>query len=282
MVNYKNSKIYKIICNTTGDVYFGSTTQKNLANRMTTHRKKDSNLLSQIIISRQNYSYCLVERYECDNSEDLYQRLRYYIDNFDCINKQLTSSNTHNTYVKKINNTTQEQIDAVNDIQENLQSNNNNLPHHNTSYDYHTPSNNKTNNNTNNNIKSIIKKQHQSIRKITKKNITKQPKQISFASTQTQPESEPQPQPQKKIQPESEPQSQHNKVLIKPEPQPQQKIQLHSEPQQKIQLHSEPQQNYNTYSIKINNNTNTQTIKKNTKPPSHNKTIKMTDYVMLQ
>ncbi len=95
MVNYKNGKIYKIVCNSTGDVYFGSTTQKKLSSRMNTHRKPNSNLLSKIIIQRHNYSYCLVENYECHNHDELYCRLRYYIDNYDCINKQNTSNKKH-------------------------------------------------------------------------------------------------------------------------------------------------------------------------------------------
>ena len=38
MVNYKNGKIYKIECNETGEVYYGSTTRK-LCDRMTDHRR---------------------------------------------------------------------------------------------------------------------------------------------------------------------------------------------------------------------------------------------------
>tara|TARA_R110000803_G_scaffold8640_1_gene27716 strand:+ start:44 stop:805 length:762 start_codon:yes stop_codon:yes gene_type:complete len=87
MVNYHNSKIYKITCNETGEVYYGSTTQKNLASRMTAHRKDDSKLLSLIIIQRNNYGYSLVENFSCKNSEELHQKLRFYIDNNVCINK---------------------------------------------------------------------------------------------------------------------------------------------------------------------------------------------------
>ena len=87
MVNYHNSKIYKIVCNETGEVYYGSTTQKNLASRMTAHRKDDSKLLSLIIIQRNNYGYSLVENFSCKNSEELHQKLRFYIDNNVCINK---------------------------------------------------------------------------------------------------------------------------------------------------------------------------------------------------
>tara|TARA_R110000824_G_scaffold401716_1_gene614092 strand:+ start:1141 stop:2049 length:909 start_codon:yes stop_codon:yes gene_type:complete len=87
MVNYQNGKIYKIVDNDTGDVFYGSTTQKNLASCMTSHRRVDSKLLSQIIIRRQNYGYSLVENIACKNSEELNQKLRFYIDNNVCINK---------------------------------------------------------------------------------------------------------------------------------------------------------------------------------------------------
>ena len=32
MVNYGDGKIYRIVCNTTGDTYYGSTAEKTLAN----------------------------------------------------------------------------------------------------------------------------------------------------------------------------------------------------------------------------------------------------------
>ena len=38
MVNYKNSKIYKIICNITQNEYYGSTTKQYLSSRLQQHK----------------------------------------------------------------------------------------------------------------------------------------------------------------------------------------------------------------------------------------------------
>ena len=37
MVNYEKGKIYKIVCNTTGEIYIGSTTKQTLAQRLSQH-----------------------------------------------------------------------------------------------------------------------------------------------------------------------------------------------------------------------------------------------------
>jgi len=68
MPNYKNGKIYKIVCNTTGETYYGSTTQP-LWKRMGHHRCKTNSANSKQIIERGNYDYVLVEEYPCDNKE---------------------------------------------------------------------------------------------------------------------------------------------------------------------------------------------------------------------
>ena len=39
MPNYQNSKIYKLICENPELVYYGSTTQKYLANRLSGHHQ---------------------------------------------------------------------------------------------------------------------------------------------------------------------------------------------------------------------------------------------------
>ncbi len=103
MVNYKNSKIYKIVCKSTGDTYFGSTTQQKLSSRMNTHRKHNSNLLSKIIIQRNNYSYHLVENFSCDNHDELRCRLYYYIDTYDCIHKPTINNIKHSYTENNVN-----------------------------------------------------------------------------------------------------------------------------------------------------------------------------------
>jgi len=84
---YKNGKIYKIVCNETNEVYYGSTRQKYLSNRIKTHRGE--NCISKQIIDRKNYYYELVEDYSCNNRYELETRERWYILNNDCINKNI-------------------------------------------------------------------------------------------------------------------------------------------------------------------------------------------------
>ena len=86
MPDYSKSKVYNIVCNITGQTYYGSTVQK-ISQRMNGHRNKVSKCLSKPIIERGDYHYGLVEDYKCDNLEQLLMRERYYIDNNDCVNK---------------------------------------------------------------------------------------------------------------------------------------------------------------------------------------------------
>ncbi len=86
--------IYKLECNETGEVYYGSTTQ-SFNKRMTEHKSKCKQwkegkfhyVTSFQIIDRGNYSYSLIETVECEDKSQLEQRERYYIENNECINK---------------------------------------------------------------------------------------------------------------------------------------------------------------------------------------------------
>jgi hypothetical protein len=86
--------IYKITCNETGEVYYGSTTL-SLNRRILMHKSlckrwkegKCGFTTSYQIIDRGNYSYSLIETVECENKYQLEQRERYYIENNECINK---------------------------------------------------------------------------------------------------------------------------------------------------------------------------------------------------
>ncbi len=87
--------IYKIACNETNEVYYGSTIQKHLYERISQHKSKFKYwkegkyhyVTSFQIIERGNYSYSLIEKVECENKKQLEQRERYYIENNDCINR---------------------------------------------------------------------------------------------------------------------------------------------------------------------------------------------------
>jgi hypothetical protein len=97
MVNYENGKIYKLFDNTNGNVYYGSTTQK-LSKRKNKHKadfnqykngKLGYNYKSFDIIQNDDYSISLVEEVCCNTKEELEKRERYYIENYECINKYI-------------------------------------------------------------------------------------------------------------------------------------------------------------------------------------------------
>jgi hypothetical protein len=88
--------IYKIVCNETGEVYYGST-RRSLNNRMTEHKcnckrwkeGKYCYTTSFKLIERGNYSYSLIETVECEDKKQLEERERYYIENNVCINRNV-------------------------------------------------------------------------------------------------------------------------------------------------------------------------------------------------
>jgi hypothetical protein len=96
MVNYNNSKIYKIIDNTNDNIYIGSTV-KTLAQRLGQYRQdykkylngKNTKYTSLFdILKNDNYDIILLEKPVNINSKDeLNARERYYIDNLVCVNK---------------------------------------------------------------------------------------------------------------------------------------------------------------------------------------------------
>jgi hypothetical protein len=93
MPDYQTSKIYRIVCNETGEQYIGSTTQ-TLAQRLAQHKCKTSNCKSKKIIERMNYEIVLIEEYPCENKEQLGRRERYFIETMDCVNKYIPTRTT--------------------------------------------------------------------------------------------------------------------------------------------------------------------------------------------
>ena len=83
---YVNGKIYKIVCNETGEVYYGST-RVILKERIRKHRYSNG-CRSRQIIDRNNYYYELIEDYSCNNKYELETRELWYILNNKCINKK--------------------------------------------------------------------------------------------------------------------------------------------------------------------------------------------------
>ena len=84
-------KIYKLIDNTNGNVYVGSTKQKYLSSRLGTHRQdykkamngKRHHLTSSQIIKNGDYKIQLIEETDDETRE------RYWILNTECVNKNI-------------------------------------------------------------------------------------------------------------------------------------------------------------------------------------------------
>jgi hypothetical protein len=97
MPDYQLAKIYKIVCNTSGMVYYGSTCEPTLARRLAKHVAcfkfwKNGNgnyVTSYQIFENDNYEIILVEKFACDDKMELLKRERYYIENNECINKTI-------------------------------------------------------------------------------------------------------------------------------------------------------------------------------------------------
>jgi hypothetical protein len=98
MPDYKNGKIYKLVDNTNGNIYIGSTTQS--LNRRKTKHILDSKKYGEIhnnklikysshsIIKNNNFSMILLENYPCNNKTELRIKEQEYIDKLDCVNSQ--------------------------------------------------------------------------------------------------------------------------------------------------------------------------------------------------
>ena len=96
MLNYENSKIYKLISNETDLVYIGSTCNKLLCKRLGGHRNDYKNYLNgnyhyMTSFEIVKYGDCKIElneEYCCENMEQLRKREGYYIRNIEnCVNK---------------------------------------------------------------------------------------------------------------------------------------------------------------------------------------------------
>jgi len=94
MVNYQLGKIYKIVDNTNGNIYIGSTCLPYLCSRLAAHTTDYRCFLkgtckyvtSFEIIKNGDYDIVLIESFPCDDKMQLYARERYYIETLECVN----------------------------------------------------------------------------------------------------------------------------------------------------------------------------------------------------
>mgnify|MGYP003649628179 CR=1 len=85
--DYSKSKIYKIVCNITGETYYGSTVQP-IKLRMNNHKHSTNGRWPKAhqIIERGDYLYEVIEECPCENIEQLKYKERFWIENNDCVN----------------------------------------------------------------------------------------------------------------------------------------------------------------------------------------------------
>jgi hypothetical protein len=123
MPDYSNGKIYKIVCNITGDVYVGSTCEPILARRLAGHvstykcwlNGKSNNMTSFKIIANGNYDIVLIELFPCDTKDQLHARESHYTQNIQCVNRiknqgLLNALGGKNSYDKFYNDQNKEPI----------------------------------------------------------------------------------------------------------------------------------------------------------------------------
>ena len=92
---YQRGKIYKLSSNQTNLVYYGSTIENTLTNRISGHRKnykywgigKKNYISSYEIVKYDDCKIVLVEAFPCKSIYELLAREQYYIDKNECVNK---------------------------------------------------------------------------------------------------------------------------------------------------------------------------------------------------
>ena len=82
-IRYQQGKIYKIVCNITNEIYYGSTIE-TLEERLRGHKKKCCS--SRNIIERGDYEMILIKNYPCNNVWELEEEEGKYIRENECIN----------------------------------------------------------------------------------------------------------------------------------------------------------------------------------------------------
>jgi len=86
MKDYSKTIIYKIVCNITGEVYYGHTVQ-GLETRQRIHEAPSNRCTSRQIIDRGDWQMIEIEKYPCANKKEAHVREGWWIKNNECVNK---------------------------------------------------------------------------------------------------------------------------------------------------------------------------------------------------
>ncbi len=100
MVNYNNTKIYKIESDKGDKIYIGSTTKDRLSQRMANHRSSyhkykldgQNKCKSYLLFDEYGIENCriiLIELYPCNSKDEALSKEAYHIKINDCVNKNI-------------------------------------------------------------------------------------------------------------------------------------------------------------------------------------------------
>lgn len=87
---YKQSKIYKIT-DDENNIYIGSTTQKYLSSRLAQHKQhtKKLQITTNKLVNPDTWTIQLLEKFECNDINELRTKERQYIECNECVNKKI-------------------------------------------------------------------------------------------------------------------------------------------------------------------------------------------------
>lgn len=114
MPDYNFGKIYKLVDNTNGNIYVGSTAVRLLCMRKSGHQTKYNFYLkgkghyisSFDIVKNKDWDCILIENYPCENNKQLTERENYWIEKIDCINMRKSGGrdmNNNRNWFKEFN-----------------------------------------------------------------------------------------------------------------------------------------------------------------------------------
>jgi hypothetical protein len=111
--------VYRIVCNTTGLQYYGSTYTQQLSKRLWGHRNhynkykegKGCLITSIKILENDNYEIILVETVKTETKQELLMRERFHIESNVCVNKNIPTRT-----MKEWNDDNKEKIKEYRDV----------------------------------------------------------------------------------------------------------------------------------------------------------------------
>lgn len=99
MTRFENGKVYQVVCRSTGRKYIGSTTQKYLSSRLSSHVFNLTNGCAYYsvfpVLEANNFYIDLLEQCPCSDINELRRRERFHIESIPCENRNIPGRTKH-------------------------------------------------------------------------------------------------------------------------------------------------------------------------------------------